>query len=228
MNALRIAVCDDELVDLTYAMELLAAYNRQKQYYAEAFFKASDLLEKTDFDIVLLDIEMSRPTGFEIAQQLAMKEFPPVIIFTTKHNAYAVKGYGLALRYLQKPLEKQAFFDALDAAILEATAHRLTVSFEDVTHTIRVQEIRYIEVFGHYAVIHIGNDALRFRCSLKEITARLPRRYFAATHKSYVVNFEYIKSASANELWLSDGTRIPISRTKSAEFNQAFSRFLGR
>lgn len=228
MDTLWIAVCDDELTDLTQAMEFLAEYNYQKQYCVEAFFKASDLLENSCFDIILLDIEMSKPTGFEVAKLLVSQKHPPVIIFMTKHNAYAVKGYGIALRYLQKPLEKQAFYDAMDAAIMEASAHRLTLSFEDVTHTIRVHEIHYIEVFGHYAVIHTDNDSLRFRCSLKEITARLPRGYFAATHKSYVVNFDYIKSASASELWLIDGTCIPISRTKSASFNQAFSRYLGR
>ena len=228
MDGLRIAVCDDEIADLAQAMALVAAYDPQKQYHVEPFHKAGDLLGDACFDIVLLDIEMARPTGFEVAKQLVSQEHAPVILFTTKHNAYAVKGYGIALRYLQKPLERQAFFDAMDAAIAEATAHRLTVSFEDVTHTIRVQDIRYIEVFGHYTVIHTGTDSLRVRCPLKEITARLPRGHFAATHKSYVVNFDYIKSIASGELWLMDGTRIPIGHTKAAAFNQAFNHFLGR
>ena len=228
MDSLRIAVCDDEIADLARAAALLADYDPHRQYRVETFVKAADLLAGDGFDIILLDIEMERPNGFEIAKQLAAREHPSVIVFTTKHSAYAVKGYGIALRYLQKPLEKHAFFDAMDAAISEASAHRITITFDDVTHMIRVRDIRYIEVFGHYTVIHTGKESLRVRSPLKEITARLPRGYFAAAHKSFVVNFEYIKAASASELWLTDGTRIPIGHTKAAAFNQAFHRFLGR
>lgn len=227
MDVLHIAVCDDEAADLAHAMKLLHDYDQQRQYDVSVFSKASDLL-CCDFDIVLLDIEMKPPTGFEVAKQLMLRERQPVIIFTTKNNAYAVKGYGIALRYLQKPLDRAALFEAMDAAMMEASAQRLTISFDDNTHIVRMMEIRYIDIFGHYAVIHLGDNSLRVRSTLKEIVARLPRGRFAATHKSYVVNFDYIRTTSVNELWLLDGTRIPISRTKSAEFNQAFNRYLGR
>ena len=227
MDLLHIAVCDDETADLTQAMKLLANYDQKNQHVINVFPKAIDLLSH-DFDIILLDLEMKPPTGFEVAKQLMQRQHPPVIIFTTKNNAYAVKGYGIALRYLQKPLDKATLFEAMDAAIMEASAQRLTVTFDDSTHIVRIMEIRYIDIFGHYTVIHLGDHSLRVRSSLKEIVARLPQGRFSATHKSYVVNFDYIRTTSANELWLLDGTRIPISRTKSAEFNQAFNRYLGR
>lgn len=231
MEKLRIVVCDDELVDLNQIMQLLQEYDRQQQFQITTYVSAADVLQGAKahpFDVALLDIEMPPPTGFTVAKQLIALPDAPVILFTTKSNAYTLKGYGIALRYLQKPVERQELFEAMDAAISEATAHRLTLQTEESTFAIRTREVRYIDVFGHYVVVHTGAEEIRMRCTLKEIVARLPRRFFAVPHKSFVVNMEHIHSATASEIRMEDGTRIPISRKKSAEFNQAFHRFLGR
>lgn len=171
---------------------------------------------------------MPSPNGFEAAQQLIKSNEPPSIIFTTKSNAYAVKGYGIAIRYLQKPITYDAISEAFDVAIAEANAHRLTIQVDNTIHAIRLRDVQYIEVFGHYAIIHTEKEAYRYRSSLKEIIGRLPRGYFSICHKSYVVNLEHIKSATSTEIVMDSGTVIPIGRTKAQEFNQAFYRFLGR
>lgn len=231
MEQLHIALCDDESVDLIHSLDLVRQYDTEQQFIVSTFLRAADLLataKTTPFDIVLLDIEMPPPTGFEVAQQLIQDSAPPSIIFTTKSNAYAMKGYGIAIRYLQKPIFFDAISEALDVAIAEANAHRLTIQVDNTIHAIRLRDVQYIEVFGHYAVIHTDRDSYRYRSSLKEIIGRLPRGFFAVCHKSYVVNMEHIKSATATEIMMDSGSIIPIGRTKAQEFNQAFYRFLGR
>ena len=231
MEQLRIGICDDESEDLVYSLDLVKKYDRAQQFAVSTFLRASDLLEaakNVPFDIVLLDIEMPSPNGFEAAQQLIKSNEPPSIIFTTKSNAYAVKGYGIAIRYLQKPITYDAISEAFDVAIAEANAHRLTIQVDNAIHAIRLRDVQYIEVFGHYAIIHTEKEAYRYRSSLKEIIGRLPRGYFSICHKSYVVNMEHIKSATSTEIVLDSGAVIPIGRTKAQEFNQAFYRFLGR
>ena len=231
MEQLRIGICDDESEDLVYSLDLVKKYDRAQQFAVSTFLRASDLLDAAKnipFDIVLLDIEMPSPNGFEAAQQLIKSNEPPSIIFTTKSNAYAVKGYGIAIRYLQKPITYDAISESFDVAIAEANAHRLTIQVDNAIHAIRLRDVQYIEVFGHYAIIHTEKEAFRFRSSLKEIIGRLPRGYFSICHKSYVVNMEHIKSATSTEIVLDSGAVIPIGRTKAQEFNQAFYRFLGR
>lgn len=231
MEQLHIGICDDESMDLAYTLELVQKYDAERLLKVSTFLHATDLLETAKsppFDIVLLDIEMPPPTGFEVAQRLIQKTSPPCIIFTTKNNAYAVKGYGIAIRYLQKPIAFEAFSEALDAAIAEASAHRLTIQIDNTIHAIRLQDVQYIEVLGHYAIIHTQNKSYRYRSSLKEILGRLPRGFFAVSHKSYVVNMEHIKSATTTEIIMDSGAVVPIGRTKAQKFNQAFYRFLGR
>lgn len=153
---------------------------------------------------------------------------PPVIIFVTKSSAYTLKGYGIALRYLQKPLARAAFEEALDASVHEAIAHRLYFTSEDRTVALPLREILYIEMFGHYAVVHTKNSEYRFRSTLKEIQAKLPQGYFALPHKSVLVNFDHVRSASKTEIKMDNDDIIPISRRRHQEFSDAFFRFLGR
>lgn len=132
MNRLRIAICDDDPVDLGQVLGQVREYDAGQNLELLAYTKAADLLA-TSADIVLLDIEMETPNGYEVAKQLARTPDPPVIVFVTKSSAYTLKGYGIALRYLPKPLDPAVLAEALDAAIQEATAHRLYFTSEDKT-----------------------------------------------------------------------------------------------
>lgn len=231
MESLRIGICDDEMEDLSEIMEMVSCYDPNKQLQIESFLHASDLLlafNQTPFDIVILDIEMEPPTGFDIAKVLIASETPPVVIFATKSKAYALKGYGIAIRYLQKPIHQLDFFEALDAAIADATAHRLTFQLESTLVSVRLRDVQYIEVIGHYTVVHTLHDKYKFRSTLKEISARLPKGYFASPHKSYIVNLEHIQSATTGKIVLDCGTAIPIGRSRMQKFNNVLYGFLGR
>ncbi len=72
-----------------------------------------------------MDIEMEAPNGFEAAVRLRAERDGPVIIFTTKTLDYAVRGYGLALRYLPKPIEYAGFAGALSLALRERLGNYL-------------------------------------------------------------------------------------------------------
>lgn len=231
MNKMRIAVCDDETSDLMQILELLKLYDPDGQLLVSTFLHATvliDAAQKLAFDIVLLDIEMEPPNGFEIAKQLVAFPEPPIIIFATKSNAYAMKGYGIAIRYLQKPISMGDFREAMDVAIADATAHRLTFQIDNSIVSVKLRDVQYIETFGHYAVVHTDKESFRFRSTLKEIISKLPKGYFVSPHKSYVVNLEHIRSATATEISLDCGAKIPIGRKRAQIFNEAFYHFLGR
>lgn len=231
MENLRLGICDDETQDLAQILEMVKRYDENCQLQITTFLHAKDLLnvaKTSGFDISILDIEMEPPTGFDIAKELISMPNPPIVIFATKSNAYTLKGYGIAIRYLQKPVMREDFFEAMDAAIADATAHRLTFQMDTTLISVHLRDIQYIETFGHYAIVHTAEAAYRFRSTLKEVLSRLPKGYFAFPHKSYVVNLEHIRSATASEITLDCGTVVPIGRKRMKEFNDALYRFLGR
>lgn len=223
---MRIAICDDDPNDLQQLHSLARQYDARLKI--ATFCAARDLYEsKERFDAVILDIEMEAPNGFEIALRMAKQESHPIIVFATNSAAYAVRGYGLALRYLLKPLTEDAVSEALDAVKEALSRNRLTLNIDGITHVLQVQDIRYAEVSGHRVTLHSDSGLISFRGSLKDICAMLPGRWFCAPHQSYLVNLLHVRTITKEAALLDDGTAIPLSRRKQAEFLQAFHGFLG-
>lgn len=225
---MKIAICDDEPQALARLAALLAEYDPGIQ--VDAFSAAADLYRSAQtatYDAVLLDIEMESPNGYEIARHLAREDAHPIILFVTNSASYAVQGYGLALRYLLKPLTLEALSDAMDAVRQELRRNRLTVTLEGSSHVLQVHDIVYAEVINHHVTLHTTVGSISFRATLKDLTSQLPGHWFCAPHQSYVVNLLHVRTVSAQEVALTDGTRIPISRRRHREFLRSFHRFLG-
>ncbi len=228
---MRLAICDDEPAELQGMVELWQKYDPGQKFDFCCFPSAAALLEASKaqhFDIILLDIEMAEPTGFEAAQELTAQEKPPLILFVTKSPSYLVRGYGVAFRYLLKPLVWADFREALDAALTEHESNRLLLNLGDCQTAIPFEDILYIESYNHHTIVHTPQAAHTVRTPLAELTSRLPRSTFVAPQKSYLVNMHHISLVYPHDLTLTDGTSIPISRRKRSEFDLALNDFLGR
>lgn len=225
---MRLAICDDDPRDLAHLSALLAAYDPQVN--VDAFSTAAELYSSTrkqDYDAVILDIEMESPNGYEIALRLAREDPHPIILFLTNSASYAVQGYGLALRYLLKPLTKDALAEAMDAVGQALCNNRLTITLDGTTHLWKVHDILYAEVVNHRVTLHMTGGTFSFRGSLRDLSSQIPSRWFSSPHQSYIVNLLHVQSVSAQSVYLTDGTHISISRRKQTEFMRSFHRFLG-
>ena len=228
---MRIAICDDDANDLQAVQTALAQYDTAGNIEISSFTKASDLFaanKKIPFDIAILDIEMKAPNGYEIAQKLVEQESAPIIIFLTNSTAYAIRGYGIAFRYLTKPIEYGALNKALDAAVCEAKANSFSFTADGISHIVRMKDIYYFEVFNHHTILHTMDQEYTFRATLKEIITDLPSGYFGSPHQSYIVNFMHVKTAMAGELHLTNGAVVPVSRRRQQEFEDQLHGYLGR
>lgn len=228
---MRIAICDDEPKDLHALRAAVEKYDAVGNLEVASFTKAADLYtenNKHPFDIAILDIEMNAPNGYDIAEQLVAHETAPIIIFLTNSTAYTIRGYGVAFRYLTKPIVQEQLNKALGAAICEVKANRFIFTTDGISHVIRMNDIYYFEVFNHHTVLHTMDKEYTFRATLKEIVTDLPNGYFGSPHQSYVVNFVHVKTAMAKELHLTNGAVVPISRRKQQEFEDQLHAYLGR
>lgn len=228
---MQIAICDDETNEIEQIQGLLLQYDPPHQFTNTYFSCAADLLkavESQTFDLILMDIEMENISGFEAAQQLIQQSHPPLIIFITKSPAYSVRGYGIAFRYLVKPVVWDEFRDALDAALLEYTTNRLSFNFGECSFALPIQSILYIESYNHTTIVHTVEQQYTIRTTLSKLTSKLPRSHFVSPQKSYLVNMNYILSSTPTEIKLTNGDIIPLSRRKRMEFDICFNEFLGR
>jgi FixJ family two-component response regulator len=89
-----------------------------------AFGSASEFLESEKSDTpacLILDLELPDVSGFELQQELAVRDAPPPIVFITGHgdipsSVRAMKAG--AIEFLSKPFGEQELLRAIDAAII--------------------------------------------------------------------------------------------------------------
>ena len=232
MSKYRVAICDDETVDLNLIQQKIAEYDTQNLFEVTTYTDGDQLFdelkaEETLIDLLLLDIEMPS-NGFQLAKKLQTLPTHPIIIFVTKQHEYAIQGYGIAFRYLTKPLKDDSFKDAMDATVQELASRRFFVECDGGTLTLKTADIYCVESSGHNVVVHSKGKDFQLRMTIQDAARQLPKRCFTAPHRCYLVNMEHILYTSLDQIILVNGTKLPISRRKRQEFNQAFNAYLGR
>ena len=225
---MKIACCDDEKSDLELLIEYCRRYDHSLQLYP--YTTAKDMLDAYSsvlFDIVFLDIEMAHPNGYEAAVRLSHEPTPPIVIFTTQTLNYAVRGYGLALRYLPKPISYEMFRQALQLAIEKKTPLTINVTTNTKVEVLIVSDIIYTEVMKRQVMIHLlSRPDIYLNCSFETILGKLPSNLFVQTQKSYCVNLNHVMRMEQNTLTLTDGTQIPIGRNYKTHLRERLIEFL--
>ena len=218
---MRIAICEDERSD----QELLEGYCKQFNPEDSVFsFQDGESLlsafREDCFDLVFLDIELGGLNGLDVGKALIELRPRPVIVFTTQSLHYAVRGYGIALRYLTKPISYEMFDSVMRLAREKLRPRALAISVAGTQRFIPITEILYIESLRHQLVVHLlSGERLLTRGNLSEIISRIPDGSFSQPHKSYCVNMEYVDSLAPQGIILTNGDMIPIGRTRKELFH---------
>lgn len=114
MSAIRVVVVDDEPLARRRIVRLLA--DREGFELAGEFGngrKAALAIPEIDPDLLFLDVQMPEMGGFEVLEALSRSR-PPVVIFVTAYNDYAVRAFEVhALDYIMKPFDDDRFEEAL-------------------------------------------------------------------------------------------------------------------
>lgn len=216
---MQVIILDDE----TPAVRVLRNYVR-KVPSLELVLATNDAFEVLDFlnagkqaDLLFLDIEMPDITGLELLNSL---QNPPLVVFTTAYEQYALSGYELdAVDYLVKPIRFERFLRAVNKAQRLANADLLSkvpkptdsiqVKVDYQTVRINLDEITHIEGLKDYVKIYTTGKMYLTRLNLKGISQLLPEDQFLRVHRSYIVAVDKINSFLKSRLDLG-GTSIPV------------------
>lgn len=226
---MKFALCDDNPYELKQMTAYLLQFDPSAVF--ETFLSAEEILGafRSDFyDVVLLDIEMDGLNGYQAAVELNHLDKIPLIIFITKSGAYSIRGYEVAFRYLQKPVLYSDFERALAAAVQKLTPKRIGIIENGDQIILSVQDILYVEVFNYNLTFHTLHGCHSTRSSLKAIEDDLSGNQFTRPHNSYLVNLAFIDQVHQNMIQLTDGTKIPLSRSRKKQFDEALFRFFRR
>lgn len=226
---MRIAICDDEQKEQALLRAYVERYDSSLSFdlYSSAL-KLQEAMAETFYDIIFMDIEMEAPNGYEVAKRLMEGPDRPLIVFVTKSSAYTIRGYGVAFRYLRKPVSYAQLSEVLTLALETALPKKLTVTEDGKTLVLSVRDIYYFEIFGHQLTIRTEDRGYTSWCTLGEIMQQLDGSGFAQPHKSYYVNLSHIDFLDKKEIVLTNRERIPLSQRRREEFLTLFQQHLKR
>ena len=171
-------------------------------------------------DCIFLDIQMPVITGTDFLRSLRN---PPMVIFTTAYNQYAVEGFELnSVDYLLKPITYERFYQAVQKVrerfeVKKRSREQKPTSSQDYifikqdSKLIRIEFrlIRYIEAERDFSTVYLPDKKLLAGMHLKMFEAMLPTELFIRVHRSYIINLSGVISISGNMVDLGKD-QIPI------------------
>lgn len=236
---IRIAVCDDEQCFVEQIHTILSEQAKEISSalhistYTDSGQLLYDVEEGAHFDLLFLDIEMPGTDGMSLAG--AIRRFLPLalIVFITSHTKYAVKAFELSVfRYIPKPELAACLPLALKDAcrLLERNSNdTYVIESPRRVRKIAVDDILYIYKDQKYAVFVLENEELPVRRPLEQVLAELCGEErdggFLMVERGYIVNLFHVDKMEGNELFLDDGTTIPVSRRHQREVRESITSY---
>ena len=208
--ALRVFIVDDELPARNRLRDLLHDCSEQLplDIVGEAGNgqEALDRLLETPADVVLLDIRMPQMDGIELAQHLNKLPKPPVIIFTTAFDAYAIRAFELhAVDYLLKPIRLKRLFEALTRAreavpmqtevlrdLLPEPRKFLSIHERGKIHLVPVEQVLFLRAELKYVTVRTAESEYLLEESLSALEKEFATR-FVRIHRNCLVAKEAIE-----------------------------------
>ncbi len=189
-------------------------------------------------DLLFLDIQMPGMNGFEVLAAVGPKTMP-VVIFVTAHDRFALQAFEAeALDYLLKPFGAERVQKALTrardflaggsrreleqqyASLLRATGARddtcVLVKKRERVIVLRPEEIDFIEAYGDYVRLRVGQESHLLRGTLSDMERRLKDSGFVRIHRSRLVNWQRVREFISDRehdpvVVLRGGTRLDAS-----------------
>lgn len=206
----------------------------QKVGNAYNAFEASKVVTQQKVDLVFLDINMPKMTGFEWLKTLAQ---PPKIIVTTAYKEYALEGYELDIvDYLLKPFSFARFLKAVNKiGETEKVTQTVVSNVADKTqnnrfflkgdkkhHQISTDDILFIEAYGNYSKVFLAEEMIVSHEKISSFEELLPASDFLRVHKSFIVATHKIKLIEGNRITIGEH-QVPIGQTYRSRINHLLS-----
>lgn len=230
----KVLIIDDEPLARTVVESYLKAFPQIEIIGNCANgFEGLKAIEEHQPDLIFLDIQMPKITGFEM---LELIDSPPAVIFTTAFDEFAIKAFeASAIDYLLKPFSRERFEKAVTKWLNSNTTEslsqysslqevrsdehlRIVVKDGSEIKIIPTGEVLFIEAYDDYVKIHTKDGYHLKKKTMGHYEKALPAKQFMRIHRSYIINIDVLSKIDSFEknsyrATLSNGHVVPISRS---------------
>lgn len=230
---IKIAIVED---DLTYSNQLEGYLHKYESEYGETFeitnYTDGNMIVQdyhSQFDIILMDIEMRYMDGMSAAEAIRSVDKDVVIIFITYTPQYAIRGYAVeALDYIVKPVSYFAFSQRLARAIVRMKKREqksIIIPVKGGVVRLAASSVDYIESQGHDIIYHTSQGDYVTSGTLKDAEETLKSLHFFRGSKWYLINLSQVAGLEEGFARFQSGKSIPLSRGRKKEFMEALAQY---
>ena len=237
---IKIALCDDDARALPViagaAESAFSAQGIQTEIYR--FSSGTALLqamERTHFNLLLLDIEMPGMDGIAVGKKLRAMEDDIKIVYVSEAETRVFESFQV------QPLgfvRKSNFLNDIAAVVelyaktssQEQVGNYLELSTRSGLLSLKSKQVRYIEGSRNYQLLYMDGkkEPIEVKMTMERLEQMTEPYGFIRVHKGYLVNYLYIQRISTGEVTLLDGTEIPIGRSKVGEVKVKYLTLIGK
>jgi len=209
-------------------------------------FEAAKAIAELNPDLIFLDVQMPKITGFELLELL---EDPPAVIFTTAFEEFAIKAFEQhAVDYLLKPISKSRFDKAIQKFMAQGPTlqsrektkalaeeineqhsqyiDRVLVRTGNNIKIIPVSKINYLSADDDYVCIHTDEGSALKKNTMAYFEKHLSEKDFVRVHRSYIVRINQIVriepyEKDSHKVILRDKTSVSVSKSGYAKLKKA-------
>lgn len=227
---MEVAICDDEqIVCLEVKKMIEEVYS---DWNISIYNSGKECLENVNAEcLLILDIEMPEIDGMKVAEQLRNKNNDIEIIFLTSHeelmpDAFKVK----AFRFLNKPMDKNKFREALVEAEREITNNKkVSITNQGKQEIVSITEVVYIEAYGDGTYVYTKNRVIESGLALKYWEEKLRGQNFYRVHRSYLISLRYITCIEKSKVrFTCIDNEVPVARRQFVKLKEAVIEFTKR
>lgn len=235
---LQIVICDDDIDELSNMVQLLNQYRSSKHLnceytvFSNGFELISALNKGKRFDIYCLDIMMPGFTGIDVANEIRSFDKTAPILFFTSSPEFALESYSVkAINYVLKPISKEKLFftfdDVLEQIKVKNDEDAIIVKSNEGIQKILISNIVFVEVIGRNVLYHlVSGRVIECTESFSTVCDNLMKYgCFLKTHRSYLVNMQYIDTIENHQVTLQTLTSVPIAQGKAKEIKQQYLNY---
>lgn len=230
---LRIAVVEDDKKYAAQLKEYLKRYEEEtkRKLSVTMFSDGEDIVTDytVDFDIILMDVEMTFMDGMTAAKRIREMDSEVVIIFITNMPQYAILGYKVdALDYVLKPISYFALSQRIDRALgrlKKRESRYVVIAQKGGKMKLDISKICYVEVCDHDLIYHAVDGSYITKGTMKDAQEALDGERFFRCSRCYLVGLEYVENFKGSDITV-NGDLLSVSRSRKKPLLDALNDYM--
>lgn len=232
---IKIGICDDEkdaCLDVRNVIEKYFSESKQDAVI-KIFHNGNELINEPEkFELIFLDVEMGDLNGIDVVKEIRLQDKDVCFVFVTNHTKYWRSAYQVHIfDYIEKPItyEKisRVLNDYMEIKNEKKSSRSITLHTKEKVIVINISDIYYFLIIDrNKLMLKTKENEYYIKERLADISRLLDDDRFYSSHRSCILNFDYVDSIADYDIIMKNKEFLPIAHNRKKEFMTVMNQYV--